>query len=86
MSDTPFEYDPFLTWEEIKRNYNLPWSREHVLGKDRLVAQGRFPNPFRLGKGKGSRIAWRRSHIEAWIASLAVYEPPREEDDDTPLE
>ncbi len=77
----PFEYDPLLTWEEIKLRYNLPYCREHILGKGRMVAKGQFPKPIRLGHGSGSRLAWRRSWIEAWIRSRPEYEPPQEEDD-----
>ena len=81
-----FEYDPLLTWEEIKANYNLPYCRQQILGKGRMVSKGEFPAPIRLGKGPGSRLAWRRSQIEAWLKSRPEYVPPPEEDDDSALE
>jgi len=86
MSDVQQDYDPFLTWEDLKEKYNLPYTRQNVLGKGRMVSQGLFPAPIRLGNGLKSRLAWRRSRIEAWIENLPVYVPPMEDDDTAPIE
>ena len=80
------EYDPFLTWEEVKRLYNLPYCREHIFGKDRMIARGLFPKPLVLGSCKRGRVAWRKSQIEAWIASLPGYEPLSDADGDEALD
>ena len=76
-----FEYDPVLTWEEIVQNYNLPYCYQHVMGKGRMVSKGQFPAPQQLN-GPGSRLVWRRSQIEAWLASRPTYVPPFDTDED----
>ena len=43
------DYDPLLTWDEIQINYNMPYTRFHVL--HRMVPKGEFPAPIRLGAG-----------------------------------
>jgi len=40
---------------------------------DRLVNEGRFPQPITLPCGRGTRgrrLAWRREDVETWIAQL----------------
>ena len=79
-----FEYDPLLTLEEIEANYNMPYTRFHVL--HRMVPKGEFPAPIRLGAGPKCRLAWRRSWIEAWLNSRPSYVRPLVENDDEALE
>lgn len=58
------DHTVFVTWHELKHAYNIPWTRQHVM---RLVRQGRFPKPVRLGNGMYGRIAWRKRDLEEWI-------------------
>jgi prophage regulatory protein len=41
---------------------------EHLM---RLVREGRFPRPFKLGDTKGSAVRWYEDAIDAWIAEKA---------------
>jgi hypothetical protein len=50
-----FEYDPLLMWEEVEANYNMPYTRFHVL--HRMVPKGEFPAPIRLGAGPNPEYA-----------------------------
>ena len=51
-----------ITMKEL-RPY-VGYSRAHIM---RLIAEGRFPAPVRLGP---SRIAWRESAITEWQKGL----------------
>lgn len=49
-------------------------SRSHIYV---LAKAGKFPKPVVIGPNS---IAWRRSELEAWAASLPVAEPGRQRD------
>jgi len=48
-----------ITMKELVSTY-VRYSRAHIM---RLVREGEFPQPERLGSG---RIAWRESKVDAW--------------------
>ena len=45
------------------RALGIAFSRQH---RHRLIRQGRFPRPLKLGE---SKIAWLASEIHEWIAA-----------------
>ena len=57
-----------LTFRELKERKKWPYSREHTA---RLVKQGRFPKPFKMGAGPSSHNMWRESDIDAYFAKRA---------------
>jgi predicted DNA-binding transcriptional regulator AlpA len=46
-----------------------PYTRRHT---ERLIAEGKFPAPLKLGEGRTGRIAWNEAEIEAHYARLAA--------------
>jgi prophage regulatory protein len=54
----------FLRLPELARSpYSIPFSRMHIW---RLVRDGKFPAPVRLGE---NTIAWDEAEILAWLAA-----------------
>ncbi len=47
----------------------FPYTRRHT---ERLVAEGKFPTPIKLGEGRNGRIAWIESEIDEHYAKLAA--------------
>ena len=70
----------WLEWEDLVNDYNLPYSRQHVL--ERMVPAGEFPQPSRLGSGPKCRIAWRLCQYREWAESRPLV-PIIIPDDDT---
>jgi predicted DNA-binding transcriptional regulator AlpA len=70
----------WVYWEDMENVYKLPYSRQHVL--ERMVPAGDFPQPYRLGKGKRCRIAWRLSDYKAWVASRPLVPFPASAEDE----
>jgi predicted DNA-binding transcriptional regulator AlpA len=58
----------FLTFDELKPTYGHPWTRRHT---ERLVKEGKFPAPVKLGEGPGGRVAWVDEELDAHYARLA---------------
>lgn len=44
----------------------IPLSNQTI---DRLVAEGKFPAPFRIG---ARAVAWKESEVETWLESRRV--------------
>jgi prophage regulatory protein len=63
----------FLHYKDLKRK-GVPFSRVHV---GRMVKEGRFPKPVKLGEKEN---CWIESEIEDWLAERirargSQYEP-----------
>jgi predicted DNA-binding transcriptional regulator AlpA len=62
----------FLTYDELRRMGIAP-SRQHLA---RLLAANAFPQPVRLGLGRGPR-AWLEDEINEFVkARMAARKPP----------
>ena len=62
MSDDPrYTFDPLLRRQEVEHQTGL--SRTSIY---RMMAEGTFPRPRRIGR---QAVAWPASAIEAWKAS-----------------
>jgi hypothetical protein len=74
----------WVTWEELETAYKLPYSQLHVL--ERMVPNGEFSKPYRLGNGSKCRVAGRLCDYKAWAASRphVSFEPQGEDDDADP--
>jgi predicted DNA-binding transcriptional regulator AlpA len=46
-----------------------PYTRRHT---ERLIGEGKFPAPLKLGEGRNGRIAWDETEIVAHYARLAA--------------
>jgi len=57
----------YLTFEDLKQHYGIPYSRVHT---GRLVRAGRFPKSFSFGDGR--RRFWLKSEVEQFIADRTV--------------
>ena len=44
----------------------------HPNSLTRLVQQGRFPKPIKMGTAMQARARWRSSDVEAWLTSRAA--------------
>lgn len=56
--------EPMLAdWKKLKE-LGWPYSRTHTY---RLIAVGRFPQPFKFGSGRGCRIAWRFAEVKPYL-------------------
>jgi len=53
----------YLTFEDLKQHYGIPYSRVHT---GRLARAGRFPKSFSFGDGR--RCFWLKSEVEQFIA------------------
>jgi predicted DNA-binding transcriptional regulator AlpA len=55
-----------LTFRELRAEKGHPYSRRHT---ERLVAQGKFPRPIKLGDGRAGRTAWDETVYDGYIAA-----------------
>lgn len=55
-----------LTFDGLSERKGITYSREHIR---RLVKDGKFPNPIRIGTRS---IAWDEAEIDAWLAKGAA--------------
>ena len=52
-----------VDWKGLKA-MGIPYCRAHIY---RLIDDGSFPEPIKLGAGLGGRIAWLYSDITNWL-------------------
>lgn len=64
----------WVTWEELKNVYKLPYERQHVI--ERMVLKGQFPKFSKLGEGLKARIALRLCEYKRWAFTRPDLEPP----------
>jgi hypothetical protein len=64
----------WVIWEQLTNDYNLPYSREHVM--ERMVPEGKFPRFTKLGEGLKARIALRLCEYKKWAFTRPDLEPP----------
>lgn len=55
-----------LTFRDLCTEKGHPYSRRHT---ERLIAQGKFPRPIKLGEGRAGRIAWDETVYDGYIVS-----------------
>jgi prophage regulatory protein len=63
-SDVQYQPERLLKLTEVAER--LGFRRERI---SRLVAEGRFPKPARLGERNHARV-WRESEVNDWIRRL----------------
>ena len=57
-----------VDWRGL-RAMGIPYCRAHIY---RLIEEGRFPEPIKLGTGVGGRVAWYHSDVLNWIEACRL--------------
>lgn len=56
-----------ISAEELRERFGINYSRVHIY---RMVRDGRFPRPVKLGPSRGARKAWFEDDVNAWFDQL----------------
>ncbi|NTG94242.1 helix-turn-helix transcriptional regulator [Rhizobium rhizogenes] len=54
-----------VSFDDLKQ-MGVSYSAQHL---NRLIRDGAFPRPIKLGPSRNSRKAWLKADIDAWIKS-----------------
>jgi prophage regulatory protein len=57
-----------LFFRDLKAKKGIAWSRQHIM---RLVKDGRFPQPAKLGDSPQAFNAWPETEIDDWLEARA---------------
>jgi predicted DNA-binding transcriptional regulator AlpA len=55
-------------FRQLKALNIMPYSRVHVM---RLVRDGKFPEPFKVGEFRGSPLVWWIGEVIEWLDAKA---------------
>jgi prophage regulatory protein len=53
-----------LTTKDLKAEKGIAYHRAHIF---RMVKEGKFPRPIKLGLGRGGAVAWVEHEIDQWL-------------------